>query len=102
MTEFSGVDTVTLDARTVNIQQASKAGTSAEAQIRAIEKEKNDKYKDYYKKFAPYVVSLSGAVSKTGFGIVKHITAQAATMAAPRPGWVKNNWAIDIGCVSRP
>src|SRR4051812_40077979 len=51
------------DVRTVNVLCAS-ARTSPESQCSAIETGKNRHYRKYYGSFAPFVTTLSGAVSE--------------------------------------
>jgi hypothetical protein len=51
------------DVRTVNVQRKSALGSTAGAQCGTIEREKRKHYSTLYRDFAPFVITLSGAVS---------------------------------------
>ena len=52
-----------VDVRTVNVQCASAVRSLAHAQCTAIEATKRKHYDKYYRSFAPFVMTVSGAVS---------------------------------------
>jgi hypothetical protein len=87
---------VTLDVRTVHLQKESAQCASVPAQVRAIENEKNGKYKAYYSRFRPFVISVTGAVPEGSFGVIKEIAAEAARASRPRLRWEKDRWAVEI------
>ena len=89
---------VTLDVRTVHLQAASAVPghASAAAHINALEREKRGKYAAYYSHFRPFVISISGAVPETTYGVLKEIAKEAAKVSGPRRGWEKFGWVVSM------
>jgi hypothetical protein len=89
---------VTLDVRTVHLQAASAVSghASAAAHISALEREKRGKYAAYSSHFRPFVISISGAVPETTYGVLKEIAGEASKASGPRLGWERYGWAVNM------
>jgi hypothetical protein len=89
---------VTLDVRTVHLQAASAitGHASAAAHIVTLEREKKRKYTAYYSHFRPFVISVSGAVPETSYGVLKEVAKEASKASGPRLGWEKFGWAVNM------
>jgi hypothetical protein len=85
-----------IDVRTVNVQRASAAKSSAEAQCAAIEAEKHRHYSKYDRSFAPFVITLSGAVSQASAEVLARMMKTVARGDRNVLDWEPARWTEDI------
>ncbi len=83
------------DVRTVNVLCAS-ARTSPEAHCAAIEADKNRHYRKYYRSFAPFVTTLSGAVPEASAKALMGVTREVAKGDRSVLDWEPARWVESI------
>ena len=84
------------DVRTVNVQRKSALGSTAGAQCGAIEREKRKHYSTLYRDFAPFVITLSGAVSHASAGALMKVIDAAAKGDRSVLDWEPARWLEDV------
>ena len=84
------------DVRTVNVQCASAVRSTAEAQCAAIEASKRKHYAKYYRSFAPFVITLSGAVSQASAEALMRVMKAVAGGDRSVLDWEPARWMEDI------
>lgn len=88
-----------MDVRTVHLQAASALSghSSAAGHISSIEAAKRNKYAAYYPRaFHPFVISISGAVPESSYGVLKKVAIESAKAAGPRLNWEQYRWAVQM------
>jgi hypothetical protein len=84
------------DVRTVNVQRASAARSTAEAQCATIEAEKRRHYDKYYRSFEPFVITLSGAVSQASAEALTRVVKTVARGDRNVLDWEPARWVENI------
>ena len=84
------------DVRTVNVQRASGVRSTAQTQCAAIEADKRKHYAKYYRNFAPFVITLSGAVSEASAKALLRVVRDAARGDRSFLDWEPARWTDDI------
>ena len=84
------------DIRTVNVQCASGARTTSEAQCAAIEREKIRHYGRHYRQFAPFVTTLSGAVTQASAGALMKVVKETQQGDGSVLDWEPSRWCENI------
>ena len=82
--------------RTVNVQCASAARPTAEAQCAAIEAARRKHYNKYDRSFAPFVTTLSGAVSQASAEALMRVLKAVARGDRNVMDWEPARWMEDI------
>ena len=84
------------DVRTVNVQCASAARSTADAQCAAIEAGKRKHNNKYSRSFAPFVTTLSGAVSQASAEALMRVMRAVARGDHSVLDWEPARWMDDI------
>ena len=80
----------------MNVQRASAARSSAAGQCTASEAEKHRHYDKYYRNFAPFVTTLSGAVSKASAEALMRVMRDVAKGDSNALDWEPARWMEDM------
>jgi hypothetical protein len=86
------------DIRTVNVQCRTGIDrhASADAHCTAIEADKRGHYGQLYRRFAPFVITLSGAVSKASAKALMKVTREVARSDRATLDWEPARWQDSI------
>ena len=84
------------DVRTVNVQCASAARTAAATHCSAIEAEKRKHYGRLYRSFAPFVITLSGAVSQASAEALAGVMKAVARGDRSVLDWEPARWTEEV------
>ncbi len=86
------------DVRTVNVQCRTGLArhASAEAHCAAIEADKRGHYGQLYRRFAPFVITLSGAVSKASAKALMKVVREAARGQRATLDWEPARWLDNV------
>ena len=86
------------DVRTVNglCRSALKQYSSAVKHLGGVEQQKNAKYAAYYTNFAPFIVTLSGAVSDASHRALSKVAAEAAKTCEWSLDWEPARWVDTV------
>jgi hypothetical protein len=88
----------TFDVRTVNglCASALKQHSTAAAHVASLERQKYTKYAAYYANFAPFVVTLSGAVSDASHRALNRVATDVAKACEWAMDWEPARWVDNV------
>ncbi len=82
--------------RTINVQARSYASTTAERQCAAVETAKRRHYDKFYRSFAPFVITVSGAVSQASAEALTRVMQTVAHGDRSTLDWEPARWTEEI------